>query len=301
MIYISDFKKGALLYDALNSEIRLAILEEIMHSGKQFNLAYLAQRFQLTGGAVTTHIKKLQLAGLIEVDEIAAAHGIQKICRSTVDRVVIDFMRADQNQTRSESVEIDVGSYDRFKCKPPCGIATREMLIGTDEAAFRRTAHYKASILWMSSGYVEYEIPHEVGDNLLEIRFTLEISSSAAVRMQYFPSDVYFTVNERNLGFFRCEGEYFDRPGKCSPQWWSKDLVQYGKPLMLSVDGRGVYVNSLRVSDVTLADLNIQTGKRIKFGLVSTDRAAYCGGFTLFGNGFGDSEKGIVCDFIYKG
>ena len=62
MIYLKDFKQGKLLYEALDSEVRLGILEELLREG-ELNLAYFAKKFNVSNGAITAHIKKLYEAG----------------------------------------------------------------------------------------------------------------------------------------------------------------------------------------------------------------------------------------------
>ena len=65
MIYLKDFRQGRLLYEALDSDIRLGILNELLQKG-ELNLAYFAKAFNVSNGAITAHIKKLYEAGLIK-------------------------------------------------------------------------------------------------------------------------------------------------------------------------------------------------------------------------------------------
>ena len=90
MIYLKDFKQGAMLYDALASEVRLGILDELLKNG-ELNLAYFAKRFNVSNGAITAHIKKLYEAGLIEIATSSGTRGTQKICSLATDKVIIDF------------------------------------------------------------------------------------------------------------------------------------------------------------------------------------------------------------------
>ena len=61
MIYLKDFKQGRLLYEALDSDVRLGILDELLQKG-ELNLAYFAKRFNVSNGAITAHVKKLHAA-----------------------------------------------------------------------------------------------------------------------------------------------------------------------------------------------------------------------------------------------
>ncbi len=62
MIYLKDFKQGALLYEALDSDVRLGILDELLDKG-ELNLAYFAKRFHVSNGAITAHVKSCTRRG----------------------------------------------------------------------------------------------------------------------------------------------------------------------------------------------------------------------------------------------
>ena len=79
MIYLKDFKQGKLLYEALDSDIRIGILDELLQKG-ELNLAYFAKRFDVSNGAITAHVKKLHAAGLIDISTSSGVRGTQKIC-----------------------------------------------------------------------------------------------------------------------------------------------------------------------------------------------------------------------------
>ena len=81
MIYLKDFKQGRLLYEALDSDVRLGILDELLQKG-ELNLAYFAKRFNVSNGAITAHVKKLHAAGLIEISTRSEERRVGKECRS---------------------------------------------------------------------------------------------------------------------------------------------------------------------------------------------------------------------------
>ncbi len=303
MIYLKDFKQGLLLYEALDSEVRLGILDELLQKG-ELNLAYFAKRFNVSNGAITAHAKKLHAAGLIDITTSSGTRGTQKICSLATDKVIIEFTGQPQSEGRVESAQIDVGAYVDYDIHPTCGIATREKVIGgfDDPACFSYPERMKAGLLWLSWGYVEYLVPNYLNENsrLSEIRFSMEIASEAPGYAAYYPSDIHFALNGKTLGSFLSKGEYNDRAGTCNPPWWYGNLGQYGKKITVSVTREGSFVGGIKSSNVTLDDLALTAGGQIRLRIFVPEDAAHRGGLTLFGKGFGDYDEGIVCDFICK-
>ena len=303
MIYLKDFRQGRLLYEALDSDVRLGILEELLQKG-ELNLAYFAKRFSVSNGAITAHIKKLHAAGLIEIATTAGVRGTQKICSLAADKIVIDLLPRPAEEGRVESVHIDVGHYVDYSVRPTCGLATVEHLIGRfdDPACFSYPERFRAGILWFSSGYVEYLVPNylRAGETLGELQFSMELASEAPGYAAYFPSDISFSVNGVPVGVYHSKGEYNDRAGTVSPAWWHGNLGQYGKKVVVSVGEGGSYLGGVRVSETRIGDLALTAGGQIRLRISVSERAEHCGGVTLFGRGFGDYDEGIVCKFVCK-
>ncbi len=303
MIYLKDFKQGRLLYEALDSDVRLGILDELRQKG-ELNLAYFAERFNVSNGAITAHIKKLHAAGLIEISTSSGIRGTQKICSLSADKIVIDFLGGQQEEGRVESAQIDVGQYVAYEVHPTCGLATRESVVGRfdDPACFSYPERFRAGILWLSYGYVEYLLPNYLSENarLSALHITLELASEAPGYAAYYPSDVHFSVNGKQLGVYLSKGEYNDRAGNVNPSWWYGNLGQYGKKVSIVVNDEGTFFDGVKSSAQTLSDLAIRAGEQIRFRIYVPENAEHRGGFTLFGKGFGDYDEGIVCRFISK-
>ncbi len=303
MIYLKDFKQGAMLYDALASEVRLGILDELLKNG-ELNLAYFAKRFNVSNGAITAHIKKLYEAGLIEIATSSGTRGTQKICSLATDKVIIDFKSQPKMSDRVESAEIGVGNYVDYGVQPTCGLATRDRVIGRfdDPACFTYPERTDAGILWIGSGYVEYLIPNFLTEemHLSEIQITAELASEAPGYAAFYPSDIHFSVNGVTVGYFTSKGEYNDRAGNSSPSWWFGNLGQYGKKVRIVLNEEGSFIGGIKVSDKTLRDYKIARGRQIRFRIFVPENAERRGGFTLFGKGFGDYDEGIVCHFVSK-
>ena len=303
MIYLKDLRQGRLLYEALDSDIRLGILEELLQKG-ELNLAYFATTFRVSNGAITAHIKKLREAGLIEITTSSGRRGTQKICRLAADKIVIDILSSIQTEGRVESAHIDIGHYVSYDIHPTCGIATAEKPVGRfdEPSCFSYPERIKAGILWFSWGHVEYLIPNYLTpeSELLELQFSMELASEAPGYAAYYPSDIHFAVNGHELGYFKSRGEYNDRAGSCNPAWWGGNLGQYGKKVLVVVNRSGSYISGLKISDTTLSDLALKAGDQIRFRIFVPEDAVHRGGVTLFGRGFGDYDEGIVCNFVCK-
>ena len=303
MIYLKDFKQGKLLYEALDSDVRLGILEELLREG-ELNLAYFARKFNVSNGAITAHIKKLHEAGLIDITTSSGIRGTQKICCLATDKIIVDFMKTPHTEGRVEAAHIDIGHYVGYDIHPTCGLVTRENIIGRfdDPACFSYPERIRAGLLWLSWGYVEYLVPNYLTDDseLLELQFSMEIASEAPGYSAYYPSDIHFSVNGHTLGYYTSKGENNDRTGTCNPSWWFGNLGQYGKKILIVVNNEGSFISGMKVSDVKLSDLDLQAGKQILFRIFVPEDAVHRGGFSLFGKGFGDYDGGIVCNFVRR-
>ena len=64
MIHIENLKDGLPIFKALSSDVRIDILN-ILSEYQQLNMNELSEKLNLTNGAVTMHIKKLEECGLI--------------------------------------------------------------------------------------------------------------------------------------------------------------------------------------------------------------------------------------------
>ncbi len=301
MIYLKDFRQGRLLYEALDSDIRLGILEELLEKG-ELNLAYFARRFSVSNGAITAHVKKLHSAGLIDISTSSGVRGTQKICRLTADRIIVDLVTRPQEDGKVDSAVLEIGQYVDYEIHPTCGIATGDGILGgfDNVSSFTYPERVNAGILWLGWGYVEYLVPNFLKEGKLQaLQFTMELASEAPGYAAIYPSDIHFSVNGVTLGFYTSKGEYNDRAGTAAPPWWYGNLGQYGKKVTVSVEREGSYINGVQVSSVSVADLNIAAGEQIRFRIFVPENAVNRGGFTLFGKGFGDYGEGITVRFVH--
>ncbi len=301
MIHITKLKDSLPIFKALSSDIRIEIID-LLAEHKQLNMNDIAEKLNLTNGAVTMHIKKLQECGLIKISTLTAKHGIQKICALHEDKFVIDI--AQQEVANSYELEIGVGHYSSYEIFPTCGLATQYKLIGEvdNPSYFADPERINSDILWFTKGHVEYRIPNYLkpGQDFSEIQISMEISSEAPGNCSNWPSDVNFYINNVQLGSWTSPGDYADTKGILTPSWWFSVWNQYGLLKLLTVNKFGTFIDGLQISPITLEDLNLTYKSDLFFKMAVPEEAAHVGGLTIFGKNFGNYNQGINVRVIYE-
>ena len=70
MIHIKSLEDGLELFKTLGSDIRVEIIKTLLSKGS-LNMNELAGHLNITNGALTSHIKKLEECGLVSVSSEA--------------------------------------------------------------------------------------------------------------------------------------------------------------------------------------------------------------------------------------
>lgn len=301
MKHIRNLNDGKLIFEALNSDVRIKIIEAILEHG-ELNLDYFAKALNISNSAITMHIKKLINAELITIKTASGIRGSMKLCSLNTNSLLIDFKKFTQ-PVNVRSFELGIGHYSNYHVEPTCGIVTKDNIIGEfDEPRyFSFTERYDAAILWLTTGYLEYKLPnHLKPDEILqELQISVEISSEAPGFSSHYPSDIYFNINGVNLGYWTTPGEYNDKRGNFTPDWWFPNLGQYGKKKMLTINETGTFIDGISISSITIDKLGIVFNSNISFTISAPKDAANSGGLMLFGHGFGDYNSGIEVKMHY--
>lgn len=302
MPHIHTLREGLPVFRALNSEIRIDIMELLYQEGPM-SMSAIASRLGMTSGALTPHVKALVDCGLIAQEMTSGKHGMQKRCIPTDESIVIDPARQ-RRAYRLYETEIGVGQYSTWDIAPTCGICTQEKVIGQvdDPRFFASPERFSAEVLWFSHGYVEYMLPCflQPEQEAVELQLSMELSSEAPGYAESWPSDVYFSLNGVSLGYWTSPGDFGRVQGIYNPDWWKREWNQHGLYAMLCINKNGAYMNGVRMGDVTLQQLRIQPGKPISFRIESPENAEHCGGVTLFGHSFGNYPQDIRMRLQYK-
>ena len=302
MLHIKSLDEGLELFKALGSDIRVEIIKILLNENAM-NMNELASRLNITNGALTSHIKKLEECGVVTVSSEASGHGNQKVCSVHLDKILIEL----QDKPESENIyttDIKVGLFSDYNVYPTCGLATSNRLIGEvdDTRYFAHPDRHEADILWFTKGYVEYAIPNFVPANqrIDEICISMELSSEAPGVNNVWPSDIYFYLNGTLLGTWTSPGDFGDVKGIFTPDWWFPNWNQYGLLKMLVINHKGTFIDGLQISDVTIDQFKISSKSPLKFKLEVPENAEHVGGLTIFGRGFGNYNQDINIKMAYS-
>lgn len=301
MIHITNLDEGLELFKALGSEVRMQILS-ILLDNDQMSMNQLAGELNISNGALTGHIKKLEECGLITTANDSSGHGNQKMCSLIQDRIIVDI-EAPVDNTNIFNTEIKVGQFSSHDVCPTCGMATRQSVIGSldDIRYFDHPDRFNADIMWFTKGYVEYIIPNLIPHNhkITQISISTEISSEAPGVDSNWPSDISFYLNDTLLGIWTSPGDYGDVRGMFTPEWWPANWNQYGLLKLLVINRKGTFIDGLKISDVTINTLDPDYKSCLHLKIAVEENAAHVGGITLFGKGFGNYDQDIKVAINY--
>lgn len=295
MIHITSLDDGLETFKALGSDTRIQILN-ILLENEQMSMNQLATELNISNGALTGHIKKLEECGLINISNESAGHGNQKMCSVTQDRIIVDIKKPIDYKNVFET-EIKVGQFSRHQVWPTCGIATSESVIGEfdDIRYFNHPDRFTANILWFTKGYVEYTIPNLIPSNqrITQLSISAELSSEAPGIDNNWPSDISFYINDTKIGMWTSPGDFGDVHGMFTPQWWPQNWNQYGLLKLLVINDYGTCIDGLKISDVSTLSLHLDYNSDIRLRLAVENDSEHVGGITLYGKSFGNYDQDI--------
>lgn len=295
MIHITSLDDGLETFKALGSDTRIQILN-ILLENEQMSMNQLATELNISNGALTGHIKKLEECGLINISNESAGHGNQKMCSVTQDRIIVDIKKPIDYKNVFET-EIKVGQFSRHQVWPTCGIATSESVIGEfdDIRYFNHPDRFTSNILWFTKGYVEYTIPNLIPSNqrITQLSISAELSSEAPGIDNNWPSDISFYINDTKIGMWTSPGDFGDVHGMFTPQWWPQNWNQYGLLKLLVINDYGTYIDGLKISDVSTLSLHLDYNSDIRLRLAVENDSEHVGGITLYGKSFGNYDQDI--------
>ena len=301
MIHITSLDDGLELFKALGSDIRIQILK-ILLENNQMSMNQLANELNISNGALTGHIKKLEECGLISTSNDSSGHGNQKLCFLIQDRILVEIEKPiDLSNVYNTSIK--VGQFSSHNIWPTCGLATSSFVIGEldDVRYFDHPDRFNADIMWFTKGYVEYVIPNLIPRNqkITQLSLSAEISSEAPGINNNWPSDISFYINDTLVGTWTSPGDYGDVRGMFTPEWWPQNWNQYGLLKLLVINHKGTFIDGLKISDITTSELNLDYTSTIRFRIAVEENSAHVGGLTIFGKSFGNYDQDIVVSINY--
>ncbi len=303
MLHIKSLSEGLELFKALGSDVRIEIITILLENKNGMNMNELATHLDISNGALTSHIKKLEDCGIVKIRSDASGHGNKKICSVHLDKILIDLQPMDESRNIF-TTSIRVGQFGDYEVYPTCGLAGANHIIGEvdDVRYFAHPDRYDANIIWFTKGYVEYIVPNFIpfSQKIDEICFSMELSSEAPGSNNDWPSDISFYVNDVLLGTWTSPGDFGDVQGVFTPDWWFPNWNQYGLLKMLVINRHGTFIDGLKISDVTINTFGLTFKSSIRLKIEVNSNAEHVGGLTIYGKGFGNYNQDINVRIAYS-
>lgn len=304
MLHVKNLDEGLEIFKALGSELRINIIK-LLQENHKMNMNELATSLGITNGALTSHIKKLEESGIIQVMTERGSHGNQKVCKVAVDKIVVDVESEENEEDQNiYNTEVKVGHYSDYDVYPTCGLATSQAIVGEvdDPRYFSHPDRINAGILWFTKGYIEYMIPNLLpsATKIDQITVSLEISSEAPGINNDWPSDISILLNDVKIGTWTSPGDYGDVQGIFTPDWWFPNWNQYGLLKMIVINKKGTFVDGLKISNVTINEFNLDYKSTVRFKFEIEEDAKNVGGITIFGSEFGNYNQDIKVRIAYS-
>jgi predicted transcriptional regulator len=289
----------------LASPVRLQILQLLRQHGPM-NVNEISRRLKLPQSTVATNIQALEAPGLIATNLSKATKGQQKICSARFDEIVIRLDGSDaQQQDNLIEVAMPLGLYTAYQVAAPCGLCSTQGIIGLLDVPdyFLDPRRMQAALVWFGRGYLEYKFPNNakiLNASIEAIEYSMELSSEVPGTNSDWPSDISLWINDIRIGTWTSPGDFGDHRGIYTPRWWKLEGSQYGRLTTWKITAQGCFVDGAKVSEVTLADLDLARHHSIRLRVGIDDDARHPGGVNIFGRGFGNYDQDILMR-IYLG
>lgn len=300
-LYADNAEELCAVGKALASPIRIQILKYLYYNS--FNVKEIASALGIPTSSAALHVRLLEEANLIQTKQTPGRRGSMKICSRKNDYINIRLSGDDPGTKQVSTISMPVGEFTDCCVRPSCGLVNALGPIGSEDrpSDFYLPGRMEAQLLWSASGYVEYKFPfptsYPVHPKML--RLSLEICSEAPNYKDDWRSDITFWINDLECGMWSSPGDFGSRRGRLNPSWWDNGVSQYGKLTILEVSESGTYINSEKVSEVSIADLQLNHDHPVTIRIGNKDDATFVGGFNIFGSKFGDYEQDILLSFVY--
>lgn len=290
-------EKSIPVFTALDSPVRLKIINLL--SKNKMNVKEISQALHLSSTITIMHLNKLEAANIIHTEK----QGTRRISSLRVDNINVSFPKQLYVPYDFKEIEVPVGQYTEYDVKPSCGLAGQHGFIGKvdNPKYFMTPDRDKAGMVWFSKGYVEYQIPNFIEDqqHVEMIEISLELGSEFPFSNNNWKSDLFLTLNGKEIGYWESPGDFSDTRGRLTPSWVYDDMNQYGILKLFRVSKHGSFIDGHYASDTLISDLDL-SGDSWTLRIGVKPNANYIGGCTIFGRQFGNHDQGIKCKIYYS-
>lgn len=282
---------------ALASEPRVQMLDLLRK--KTCNINEISEELKLPQSTVATHISILEDAGLLVTESVKAKKGNQKLCKPSFKELLIQFPEEKNEKANFIEVEMPIGIFTDCHVTSPCGLCSADKIIGFLDIpdSFLNPDRMKAGLLWCGSGYFEYKFPNNSmydQKKIQRLEISMELSSETPGTNPNWLSDITVWVNRTEIGTWTSPGDFGDKRGKYTPDWWKLEGSQYGLLKNFYITNEGSFIDGVKISDVTISDLHIPDHHSIRVKVGVKEDAVHMGGMNIFGKGFGNYDQGII-------
>ena len=289
---------------ALSAPERIQIIRLL--NGKEYNIADIAREMHIPPSSANLHVKVLQEADLVRIEEQPGTRGNVKLCSRNIDKIDIRLTETAADISNVITVEMPIGAYTSCRVAPTCGLANEKTIIGMDdmEQSFFLPERISAQMLWTSRGFVEYTFPNSLLTMPYKcmprsVQISAEICSEAPGYNENWKSDMTLWINGVECGTWTSPGDFGERFGRNNPPTWVGGRSQYGMLTQWEVNTKGSMINHFPVQGPSVSDLNLMNSAFVVIRIGNKDNADNVGGFNLFGKRFGDYNQDIIMNLIY--
>jgi predicted transcriptional regulator len=296
---IVDSLRDSKILKVLGTEVRIRILELLQN--QELNVTEIARQLGIPQSTATTSILVLEEAGLIDSHNANGVKGGQKVCTARYKEFLVTFNPPNHPKENDIiEVEMPVGLFTSYDVSAPCGLCTRDSIIGYLDVpgTFFSPDRMKAALVWFGMGYVEYKFPNNAlyleKGGIKRLELSMEMSSEVPGTNKKWLSDISVWINDINIGVWTSPGDFGDRRGKFTPSFWKLEGSQYGLLTTWEVTEKGSFIDRRQVSEVMLGDLKLNDHHSVIVRIGIGDNAEHVGGINIFGKGFGDYDQDII-------
>jgi predicted transcriptional regulator len=284
---------------ALSSPTRIKILQVLNNEG--LIIGEIARKLDIPASSAALHIKILEEANLIIVEDQMKTRGSTKLCSQKKDEIFIRLRENSPPVLELHSIEMPVGAFTSCELQPTCGLANEKGVIEIEDTqyCFFSPERFSAGLIWGSAGCVTYTFPNSIPkkSQLEKLTVSMEICSEAPGYKEDWRSDITLWINDTDCGYFSSPGDLGARRGRLTPKFWGG--TQYGFLVTWCITHEGTFINDKKVSQTKLEDIHIMASERILLKIGNKADADYIGGFNLFGKAYGDYPQDIILNIEY--
>ncbi|MCK9548458.1 MAG: helix-turn-helix domain-containing protein [Sphaerochaeta sp.] len=282
---------------ALDSELRLSIITLLQT--KDMNITQLCTALGIPQSTCTANVQILERANIIETKQIPAqSRGVQKLCSLRYEKLMVTLTDPVLNTNASKiETEMPIGLFSDFSVNAPCGMVSDTGVIGYYDtvASFLDPSRASASLIWFTSGYIEYKFPKnfQSSSRIESITFSAEMCSEYPGHNNIWPSDITLWINDGEVGTWTSPGDMGGVRGLLTPLWWNTNDSQSGFLKEWMVTESGSWMDGKKLSNTTIESLKIDSAASITIRLGVKDDAKNRGGINIFGAKFGNHAQDL--------